>query len=143
MAYMNQEKKKAIAPNIKAVLKKYGMKGTIGVRNHMSLVVNIKEGKLDLLGSAQKHNDMVAERRGQQSYPVGTYLQVNEHHAANWSREAGDNKIADFYDELIAAMKGAGWYNNSDAMIDYFDIAYYIDINVGQWDKPYNLKETV
>ena len=29
------------------------------------------------------------------------------------------------------------WYNNSDAMIDYFDIAYYIKINAGRYDKPY------
>jgi hypothetical protein len=54
-------------------------------------------------------------------------------------------KIAKFYDELVAAMKGVGsqsvaWYNNSDIMIDYFDRAYYIDINVGQWNKPYEVK---
>ena len=26
-----------------------------------------------------------------------------------------------------------------DAMTDYFDTAYYYGINVGQWDKPYEL----
>jgi peptidoglycan/xylan/chitin deacetylase (PgdA/CDA1 family) len=31
MAYMNQQKKAALAPAIKAVLKKYNMKGTIAV----------------------------------------------------------------------------------------------------------------
>jgi len=36
-------------------------------------------------------------------------------------------------------MKGDQWYDNSDAMTDYFDTAYYMDINVGQWDKPYVL----
>jgi len=44
MSYMSQEKKKQLAPAIKAVLKKYGVKGSIGVRHHSSLVVNIKEG---------------------------------------------------------------------------------------------------
>ena len=32
---------------------------------------------------------------------------------------------------------GRGWYDNSDAMIDYFDTAYYMDISVGDWNKPY------
>jgi hypothetical protein len=31
------------------------------------------------------------------------------------------------------------WYDNSDAMIDYFDTAYYVDINVGQWNKEYQV----
>jgi hypothetical protein len=34
-------------------------------------------------------------------------------------------------------MKGTIWYNNTNAQIDYFDTAYYIDINVGKWNKPY------
>ena len=37
----------------------------------------------------------------------------------------------------IAAMKGVGYYNNDDAMIDYFDRAFYININIGNWEKPY------
>jgi hypothetical protein len=138
MAYISQEKKKELAPAIKAVLKKYGMKGTIGINHHSSLVVNLKEGVLDLLGDAQKHNDKVAEQRGQKSYPVGDYLQVNTYYADEW---AIDEKISNFYEELIGAMKGTGWYNKSDAMSDYFDIAYYLDVNVGKWDKGYVLKE--
>jgi hypothetical protein len=31
------------------------------------------------------------------------------------------------------------WYDNSDSMIDYFDIAYYVDINVGNWNKEYQV----
>ena len=26
---------------------------------------------------------------------------------------------------------GRAWYDNSDAMIDYFDTAFYVSINVG------------
>ena len=139
MAYMSQETKKKIAPAIKAVLKKYGMKGTIGVKHGMSLVVNIKGGKLDLIGAAQKHCDKVNAQRGFEYTSVGNYLQVNEFYAAEWARDVGEEEIANFYDELIAAMKSGGWYNNSDIMTDYFDIAYYTDINVGKWDKPYDL----
>jgi hypothetical protein len=36
-------------------------------------------------------------------------------------------------------MKGNEWYDNSDSMTDYFDTAYYLRINVGQFDRPYVL----
>ena len=56
-------------------------------------------------------------------------------------REIGEDEIADFYEELIAAMNGAGSafanYDNSDIQTDYFDIGWYVDINVGKWDKPF------
>ena len=37
MAYMNQEKKKKLAPKIKEALKKHGMKGSLSVDNYSSL----------------------------------------------------------------------------------------------------------
>ena len=46
-------------------------------------------------------------------------------------------------EQLLKAMKGTKWYNKSDAMVDYFDIAYYMDINIGKWNKPYVLKEAI
>ena len=29
------------------------------------------------------------------------------------------------------------WYDNSDPMTDYFDTAFYLDVEMGRWDKPY------
>ena len=144
MAYVSQEMKKDLAPQIKSVLNKYGLKGSIGVRNHSSLVVNIKSGILDLIGASNKHRIEDAKRRGNEPY-LDNYIQVNENYMSDWMEEVGESKIAKFYDELVAAMKGVGsqsvaWYNNSDIMTDYFDRAYYIDINVGQWNKPYEVK---
>ena len=42
---------------------------------------------------------------------------------------------------LTAPAKNGGkvWYNNSDAMIDYFDTAYYVHIEVGKWNKQYEV----
>ena len=50
MAYMNQEKKAKIAARIKPILKKYGMKGSLAVRNHSTIVLNLKSGKTDFGG---------------------------------------------------------------------------------------------
>ena len=124
-------------------MKKYGRKGSICVRHHSSLVVNIKSGILDLVGASNRHRIEEAKRRGNEPY-IDNYIQVNENYVSDWMKAIGESKIAKFYDELVAAMKGVGsqsveWYNNSDIMTDYFDRAYYIDINVGQWNKPYEV----
>jgi len=135
MAYMSQAMKKELAPGIKAVLKKYDMKGTIGVHNYSSLVVNIKSGNLDLIGDANKKNQEYAERRGQTAYEVKDNYQANPYHTG--PENSHDPKVGKFFAELVGAMKGNKWFDNSDIMTDYFDTAYYLDINVGKWDKPY------
>ena len=34
---------------------------------------------------------------------------------------------------------GEEWYDNSDIMTDYFDTAFYLMVEVGKWDKPYEM----
>ena len=113
MAYMSQEKKKTLAPAIKAILKEYGMKGSIGVDNHSTLVVNLKSGRIDF-GS------------------------TNDHVNHNWIDKHYTGIAQQFLNELKDAMM-TGNYNNSDIMTDYFDVGWYIDINVGKWNKEYVL----
>jgi hypothetical protein len=134
MAYMNQERKAQLAPAIKAVFAKYNVKGSISVRNHSSLVVTIKSGNLDFIGEANRWNREYAERTGQRFHPVTGYYQANPYKGA---AEFADETIAAFFKELTAAMRGDLWYDNSDVMTDYFDTAYYLDINIGNWQRPY------
>ena len=54
MAYMNQERKAKIAAALKPVLKKYGIKGTLSVRNHSSINLNIKSGSIDFIGNSNR-----------------------------------------------------------------------------------------
>jgi len=137
MAYVSQEMKKALAPAIKAVLAKYNVKGTIAVRHHSSLVVNLKEGALDFIGQANADNKAAAEWRGQEPHVIEGNYQANP----NYAHESGSNKIGRFFEELIAAMKGPNFFDDSDTQTDYFHRSHYIDINVGQWDKPYVFKK--
>ena len=134
MAYMNQARKAELAPGIKAVLAKYGMKGTIGVSNYSTLVVNLREGALDLIEEANAFNREYAQRTGQRFYPVEGYYQANPYKGSD---AYSDTTVGNFFRELTAAMRGNLWYDNSDIMTDYFDTAYYLNINVGQWNKPY------
>ena len=134
MAYMNQERKAQLAPAIRAVLKKYGVKGSISVHNHSSLEVTIKSGELDFISEANRFNREYAERTGQRFYPVTDYYQANPYKGED---AYSDPTVGAFFKELTAAMRGDIWYDNSDIMTDYFDTAYYLYINIGRWDKPY------
>ena len=138
MAYITQTEKKELAPNIKKVLKSYGMKGTIGINHHSTLVVNLKEGKLDLIGAANKLNRLYAERNSRPYYgDIEGYFQANPYRDSS-DYERIDSKIASFYKDLIKAMKGLKWFDKSDIMTDYHHVAYYLSINVGS-KKPYTV----
>jgi hypothetical protein len=134
MAYMNQERKAQLAPAIKAVLAKYDVKASLAVRHHSTLVINIKQGKLDFIGN---YNAETLSRPSQalRINLAENYLHINPY----WFHEHFTGRCKDFLTELYAAAKGNIWYDRSDAMTDYFDTAYYIDVNVGNWDKPYAL----
>lgn len=129
MAYMSQEHKKQLAPSIKAVLKKYGVKASIGVNHRSTLGVNIQSSKLDIIGNYNancKEDDKVNH----------DYMGVNEH----WIDSSYTGVVRDFLNELKSAMM-QGNHDDSDIMTDYFNVGWYIDINVGNWDKPYILLE--
>ena len=125
MAYMNQDKKKVIASKLKPVLKKYGVKGTLSVRNHSVIVLNVKAGKVNFFEDYGDRED--AKKFG---------IQVNPY----WFHDHFEGKSKQFLTEAFDALKSAGYYNNTDASIDYFDTAYYYDINIGNWKKPYVLE---
>ena len=56
-----------------------------------------------------------------------------------WYQEQFTGKVLAFLSEAFAALKTAGYYSNTDIQSDYFDDAYYYGIEIGQWDKPYEL----
>ena len=129
MAFISQQDKKTLAPAIKAVFKKYGLKGTIAIKNHMTLCANVSAGRLDLLGAAAA----VSSLRSTGYYQANAYRPTNEKY------KDINPDIFNFYTELKKAMRGALWFDKSDSMTDYFHTAYFMDINIGRWDKPYQL----
>jgi hypothetical protein len=138
MAYFNQDRKNERAPAIKAILKKYGVKGSLAVRNHMTFVLNIKSGSIDFIGNYNKTvgsnprylADPLGFRKAEGSISVNTY----------WYKEHFDGKALTFLSEILAVM-GRGNHDNSDIQTDYFDVGWYVDVNIGNWDKPYILEK--
>lgn len=132
MAYVSQELKAKLAPKIKAICKKYNVKATLSVRNHMTLSLNIKEGAIDFIGN---FNKMIGERdpTGQRHINRATKsIDVNPY----WYQEHFDGDAKAFLSEVIAAMND-GNHDRSDIQSDYFDVGWYIDVNVGRWDREY------
>ncbi len=134
MAYMNQERKAKITQALKPVLAKYKVKGSLSVRNHMTIVLTLKSGAIDFIANSNRvcGNDFYQVARGFKPNTNG-YDQVNPYHFQNHY----DGIAKDFLTEALAALKSADYYDRSDAMTDYFDTAYYFDINIGKWDKDY------
>jgi hypothetical protein len=137
MAYMNQERKQKIATALKPILAKYKVKGTLSVRNHMSIVLTLKSGAIDFIGNSNKvcGNDFYQVSRGFRPNDTG-YDQVNPYHFQNHY----DGVAKEFLTEAFKALKAADWYDESDAMTDYFNTAYYVDVNIGKWNKPYEVE---
>ena len=131
MAYMNQQKKAKIAAALKPVLKKYGIKGTLSVRNHSSINLNIKSGKIDFIGNC---NRVCGSALRKQPITQG-YTDVNPF----WFQDHFDGVAKAFLTEAFAALKSADYYDRSDAMVDYFDTAYYYNIFIGKWSQPYQV----
>ena len=132
MAYVSQELKSKLAPKIKAICKKHGVKASLAVRNHSTLVLNVKAGKIDFI---KNYNSTVGNQPGgfRNGSAAEKYLSINPY----WFQEHFTGSAKAFLTEAFRALKSADWYDESDAMTDYFNTAYYVDVNVGKWDKPY------
>jgi len=133
MAYVNQELKKSLAPAIKRICEKHGVKASLAVRNHSTLCLNIKSGKIDFIGNSNEvcGNDHYQVSRGFKPNTSG-YDNVNVYHYKNHYSGAA----LKFLSEVIPLMN-LGNHDNSDSMTDYFDVGWYVDVNIGRWDRPY------
>ena len=135
MAYVSQELKSKLSPAIKAVCKKYGIKASIAVRNHMTLALNVKSGKIDFIGNSNRvcGADFYQVAQGFKPNTTG-YDQVNPYHFQ--SHYDGDAKA--FLSEVLAVMNDGNW-DKSDIQTDYFNVGWYVDVNIGSWNKPYTV----
>lgn len=143
MAFIDQKQKALLAPGIKAVLQKYGLKGSLKVGNYTSLTLTLTEGSLDLIGNAvevlhREADTYPHDNKGKWMRDAAAIMlksqsmDVNTYHAKGAFTGVCQKAIL----ELIQAMN-VGNHDNSDIQTDYFDVGWYIHLNIGRWDKPY------
>ncbi len=110
MAFMNQERKAMLAKEVAKVVPA-GWKYSLAVRNHSTIVMTISEAPLRLM-------------RNEKSESVNPYC-VEKYYGEDHPLVA-----------IVAALN-IGNHNRSDIMTDYFDVGWYVDVNLGRWDKPF------
>ena len=124
MAYINAKDVKAIRETLKAEFKDF--KFSVKKDHSSSVRVTVLQGPKDFSD--------ITDSSG--------YAQINQY----WLDRTGQHQP--IFEKMIDIIKtapitgegyrkGTGWYDNSDAMTDYFDTSYYISLNVGSRDKPY------
>ena len=135
MAYMDQSRKKVIAANLKPILAKYGVKGSLSVRNHSTIVLTIRKGELDPFTDyipLDNGKPFVLDN-GKPFVPFERdHINVNPYH---YERHF-DGQTLEFLKEAFTVLNN-GNHDRSDVMSDYFDVGWYVDVTFGKWDKPY------
>ncbi len=113
MAYISREQVAAIRAQLKAKFPKHKFSVRKGSGSY-SVTVSILSGPDDFKSLFGKD-----------------HFDVNHYHLYQY----GD--FAPLFEEIISVIKGQGWYDNSDSQYDYFDTAYYVNLEVGKWNKGY------
>lgn len=132
MAYVSKELKATLAPELRAICKRYKVKASVAVRHHSTLVLNISQGEIDFISNSNKVSKERAHgrewRKAEKSIDVNPY----------WYQEHFDGVALEFLKEVFAVMN-KGNFDKSDIQTDYYHVGWYVDVNIGRWDKPYAL----
>ena len=130
---MSQERKSEIAPKVKSILKKFGIKGSLSVRNHSTLSLTLKSGKIDFIANSNRvcGNDFYQVAKGFKPN-TSNYDSINPY----WFHEHYDGDAKAFLTEVMEAMNGGNW-DKSDIQSDYFNVGWYVEVQIGKWNKPY------
>lgn len=126
---MSQENKKEKLAALKKIIPK-SWKWSLSVNHHSTLVLNIYSAPVDLIEEINRCNKLNA-RNGFDPPVERTYAQVNEYYLA----KQFDKTLPKMKQIFDAMMQGN--HNNSDPQTDYFDVGWYVDIQIGKWDRPF------
>jgi hypothetical protein len=116
---MSQEKKAKIAKLLKDVVPK-GWKYSLKVDHYSTIVMNIRSAPVNLLSEYKDDR---------------TYLSVNPYYPEN----SFSGKRLETFRKILAVLNTDN-YDRSEPQCDYFDVGHYVKINIGQWNKPFEVK---
>ena len=124
MAHMTQAKKATIKAELDKVVPK-SWKYSLAVRNHSTIVMTIKSAPVDLL-SEYKNGKKISH---------DGYLQLNEFYL----KDAYTGDTLDLLQKFVDALN-LNNFDKSDIMSDYHHVGHYVNLHVGEWDKPFIVK---
>lgn len=129
MAYISAEDVKAIRTELKQKFPKWKFAVRKG-SGSLSVDVNIMQGTASF--DDHFHNG----RR---------HAQVNQYWIADHFKDSSERQAIEMINEIMHNAPGrAGgkvFFDESDAMTDYFHTAFYTHLSIGQWNKDYTCVE--
>ena len=139
MAYISTEDVKHIRNELKKELPQY--KFSVVRDHHSSVTISLMKGPaFNDYEYFDRYNNVTKTA----NLSDGEHHQINQFHLEDfYGKENAEilGKIDTISRTAPAKNGGKVWYNDSDIQTDYFDIAYYVHINVGKWNKPYEIVE--
>jgi hypothetical protein len=140
MAYISAEDVKAIRTELKQAFPKW----KFGVRKgsgSLSVDVTVQQGNIDFVevycakGVDASEAEYTRKNRA---------LQINQYWIKDhWGHDAKAcnalSKINEIMHNAPGRAGGKVYFDESDAMTDYFHTAFYTHLNIGAWNKPYAL----
>lgn len=118
------------------MLDSQGWKFALRIEHRSRIVLCISAAPVDLITELDTLRKATAARMGRDYYPIQDgHAEVRHRHCLGdyFPQESAALPVME---KAFEALRSAGWYDRSDAMIDYFDTAYYYEIEIGRWDKP-------
>ena len=137
MAYISTDDVKHIRNELKKELPQY--KFSVVRDHHSSVTISLMKGPaFNDYEYFDRYNNVTKTA----NLSDGEHHQINQFHLEDfYGKENAEilGKIDTISRTAPAKNGGKVWYNDSDIQTDYFDIAYYVHINVGKWNKPYEV----
>lgn len=138
MAYVTEEIINKARIALKALNKQYGVKATLSGKGDSTLYLTIAEGSIDFIGNFCENT--AAKRIQHDTQQVIDWVTKEQHISVNqYYLDSSFSGVALEYLEKAKAIMLVDHYDRSDIQSDYFECAYYVNINIGRWNKPYKL----
>lgn len=134
MAYVSQEVITKARTALKALNKEYGVKSTLSGKGSSSLTLSISEAKIDFVNNYCE--TIAANRKHRDTEQVIGWAKLEQRVVINhyYLEDAFTGKALEYMQKAKAIMYVDHW-DESDSQSDYFHCAYYIDMQVGKYNK--------
>ena len=128
MAYMSTAHAAQIRANLKAKFPEF--KFAVRKSNYTAIHVSILSGPVEFFPAAGADDNFCEYTR------TSRHADVNHYHI-NSSNFLNRDKLQEIFDVI-----NEGNRDRSDIMTDYFDVGFYIHFYIGDYNKPYILKNS-
>src|SRR5574340_1837597 len=130
MAYIGQDKKKAIAANLRKIIPQT-WKWSLRVDHYSTLGLTIQSAPVDLIGEWLRITNERRRSHGDAPFERPANVHVNHYYIGE---QFDDSR--EVMGKILDAMND-GNHDRSDSQSDYFDVGWYVSISLGRWDRPF------